>query len=540
MTAGQTLEHNKGVIDALNVFPVPDGDTGTNLSLTMSSAVNEVSRETGDSVAAVSQAAAMGSLMGARGNSGVIMSQLLRGIAKGLEKVERASGRQLAHALHQGVEVAYKAVMRPVEGTILTVARQAAQAAQEAADKGVDVVGVWDAALNAAQHTLTRTPEMLPVLKQAGVVDAGGKGLVYFFEAGLEVLTGKTQNKVESVAARQVDFVVTEDMGDIEFPYDAQFLVKGEDMSLGQMRSGLEGMGDSLLVVGSPQIARVHIHTDRPGEVLNICLKYGELSQIIIDNMVEQHQQLTAEPKAETVVPSASAPPSMPVSPVVEEDAEKPMGVVVVAPGDGLARIFESLGVDHVIHGGQTMNPSTQDVANAVRNVNARRVVFLPNNPNIIMAAKQAKRLLGRRMYVVPTRNVPQGLAALLSLKPDASMSSNLKRAARALRSVKSLEVTYAVRKSKFDGHVIQVGDTLGLLNDKIRVVGEGPEQVLLDLLQYAVNDKDEVASIFYGADVKEETVQEIEDVLCDQFPHLDIELHCGGQPFYYYIVSVE
>ncbi len=540
MTAGQTLEHNKGVIDALNVFPVPDGDTGTNLSLTMSSAVNEVSRETGDSVAAVSQAAAMGSLMGARGNSGVIMSQLLRGIAKGLEKVERASGRQLAHALHQGVEVAYKAVMRPVEGTILTVARQAAQAAQEAADKGVDVVGVWDAALNAAQHTLTRTPEMLPVLKQAGVVDAGGKGLVYFFEAGLEVLTGKTQNKVESVAARQVDFVVTEDMGDIEFPYDAQFLVKGEDMSLGQMRSGLEGMGDSLLVVGSPQIARVHIHTDRPGEVLNICLKYGELSQIIIDNMVEQHQQLTAEPKAETVVPSTSAPPSMPVSPVVEEDAEKPMGVVVVAPGDGLARIFESLGVDHVIHGGQTMNPSTQDVANAVRNVNARRVVFLPNNPNIIMAAKQAKRLLGRRMYVVPTRNVPQGLAALLSLKPDASMSSNLKRAARALRSVKSLEVTYAVRKSKFDGHVIQVGDTLGLLNDKIRVVGEGPEQVLLDLLQYAVNDKDEVASIFYGADVKEETVQEIEDVLCDQFPHLDIELHCGGQPFYYYIVSVE
>ena len=530
------MERNKGAIDALNVFPVPDGDTGTNLSLTLSSAVDEVKRETTETVAAVSQAAAMGSLMGARGNSGVIMSQLLRGIAKGLEKVDQAAPGQLAHALHQGVEVAYKAVMRPVEGTILTVARQAAQAASEAAEKGEDVIGVWCAALDAARYTLARTPELLPVLKQAGVVDAGGKGLVHFFEAGLEVLTGKAQTAVEAVSTRQVDFIVTEEMGDITFPYDAQFLVKGRVLPLDDIRAELESMGDSLLVVGSSEVARVHIHTDQPGEVLNLCLKHGELSQIIIDNMVEQHQQLQSEPQVETV-PSVSPP--LPVT-LPEETKEKEMGVVVVAPGDGLAKIFKSLGVDAVIDGGPTMNPSTQDVAEAVREVKARRVVFLPNNPNIIMAAKQAKRLLGRRMYVVPTRNIPQGLAALLALQPDARMSSNLKRAARAMRGVKSLEVTYAVRKSKFDGHVIQVGDTLGLVNDKIRVVGNGPEQVLLDLLEHALDAKDEVASVFYGADVEEQAAQELEDILGEKFPDLDVEVHRGGQPFYYYIVSVE
>jgi DAK2 domain fusion protein YloV len=369
----------------------------------------------------------------------------------------------------------------------------------------------------------------LPVLKQAGVVDAGGKGLVYLFEAGAGALRGESPAQAAATNSRAVEFAVTEEMADIRFPYDAQFLIRDLRVPPEVVRTRLEPFGDSLLVVGTSEVARVHIHTDRPGEVLSLCLGLGSLHQIVIDNMIAQHQELVGSGPA----PAGESPASGP-------ELLRDLGVVTVAPGDGLTEVFKSLGADVVIDGGPTMNPSTQDVAEAVTRVNARKVIFLPNNGNIILAAKQAKRLVGRRMYIVPSRTVPQGLAALLALKPDANMGTNLKRAAKAMKQVKTGEVTYAVRQSRFDGHTINPGDVLGLFNGTIKVVGADADQVLYDLLGVMVGERDEIITVFYGSEVPEERASAVGSEVAGRFDFLDVEVRRGGQELYYYIVAVE
>jgi len=533
MIAGATevLKQNKATVDALNVFPVPDGDTGTNMSLTMLSATAEAQKSRSENLSAVAEQVALGSLMGARGNSGVILSQLFRGIAKGLSGHEKASAEVLAEAFEQGVETAYKAVMKPVEGTILTVAREASRAARTAEQMGKDVYAVWEAACREAEAALARTPEQLPVLKQAKVVDAGGKGLVYILKGALDVLRDQSPVKKTNVVLRPVaeEATITDDMGEIAYPYDTQLLVKATSVDVDSLREQLEPLGDSLLVVGSEEVARVHIHTERPDEVLRICLAHGFVSRVTVDNMREQYLEM-----------KEGASTSHEQQPSRDDAEEKEVGVVAVVSGQGLIEVVKSLGADMIIDGGQTMNPSTEDVVTAVNSVKAKRVIFLPNNGNIFLAAKQAKRICDKRMYVVPTRTIPQGISALLALHLDANMETNLKRMAKAVKQVKTGEITFAVRKSQYNGFAISEGDVLGLIDGEIALTGSDASSVLNDLLDKMVDEDDEVITVFYGNGLDEESVWNATSDLSSRFPNCEIEIRNGGQPLYYYIVSVE
>ncbi len=530
--ASGVLEENRSSVDALNVFPVPDGDTGTNMSLTMKAAVEEIGKSRPVSVGAAAEAAAMGSLMGARGNSGVILSQLFRGIARALGGKEGATPAEVARALQEGVATAYKAVMKPVEGTILTMAREAAVAAMAAAKAGSGVMGVWEAALDRAQWILERTPDMLPVLKQAGVVDAGGKGLVYILAGAVQAVKGAPAGDCGRAAAtppKGVEFKISEEISDIRYPYDTQLLVKGKDLQAAEIRSGLEELGDSLLVVGGSELVRVHVHTGNPGKVLEHCLAFGTLADISIENMRDQRDSLKEADSArgEPCNPNGAA-------------TGHAVGIVAVSLGDGITQIFKSLGADEVINGGQTMNPSTEDVVNAARKVPSEKVIILPNNGNIILAAKQAKRLAGKRVYVVPTKTIPQGLSALLAFKTDATMEANLRRMAKAVREVKTGEVTYAVRKSVVDGVEVKPGDILGIWDGCIALTGTSPDEVLAGLAAKMVGPDSEILTVFYGDLVDEERAAGLEARLKKDMPNLDIEFRRGGQPLYYYIMSVE
>ncbi len=541
--ATNLLKDNKSVVDALNVFPVPDGDTGTNMSLTMLSAVAETEKSGKTSVAEVAEALALGSLMGARGNSGVILSQLFRGLAKGLSGREAADKHVLVSALGEGVRTAYKAVMKPVEGTILTVMREASEGAANAALEKTDIVAVWRAACKSAESALARTTDMLPVLKQAKVVDAGGKGLVYILNGALAALTHRGADLESSHEALKVGpgFEITEEMADIRFPYDTQLLVSGSGLDIDRLRLDLDSLGDSLLVVGSPDVIRVHVHTGEPDRVLRACLNQGSVSRVTIDDMREQHRefkQASVEPAfgggSEGVAGEAASPQDD------EDEEEKPVGVVTVASGAGLIDVLKSLGADVIIDGGQTMNPSTEDVVKAVNGLKARRAIFLPNNGNIFLAAKQAKRFSDKKMYVVPSRSVPQGIAALLTLRPENNMETNLKRMAKAIRQIKTGEITYAVRKSQYNGFLISEGDILGMWDGDISVVGKDPFDVLKRLLEKMVGPSDEVITIFSGCGLREDEVLARTGSLEAQFGQCEIEVREGGQPLYYFIVSVE
>lgn len=543
--ASAVLEENKAAVDALNVFPVPDGDTGTNMCLTMRAAVAEMQKSASTGVGDLADAAAMGSLMGARGNSGVILSQIFRGIAKSLSGKHTASAPDIARALQEGVATAYKAVMRPVEGTILTVAREAAVAALTASKQGGGVTAVWEAALKRAEWILERTPDMLLVLKQAGVVDAGGKGLVYIFTGVVEALRGTRVDRAAgrvgveagpqpAVRLRATEAHITGKMGDIRFPYDTQFLVKGSDLNTDDIHKRLDPLGDSLLVVGGGGVVRVHIHTANPGRVLEACLDYGALSGVTIDNMREQHEAFVSGqgPTAE-----AGGDGHGPVGPAAGRAAA---GVVAVSFGKGLTEIFKSLGAHEVINGGQTMNPSTEDVLNAIRRVPAEKVIMLPNNENIILSAKQAKKLSGTKVYVVPTKTIPQGIAALLAFQEDATMEANLRRMAKAVRQVKTGEVTYAVRNSKVGGVEINSGDVLGIWDENIAVTGSSPDEVLVELAERMVSPDDEILTVFYGDLVEQSQAEKLAGTLRERFPALEVEFQFGGQPLYYYIMSIE
>ncbi|MBP2019723.1 DAK2 domain fusion protein YloV [Symbiobacterium terraclitae] len=586
--AAARLEAQKDAVNALNVFPVPDGDTGTNMSMTLSSATREVERAGDRTVGEVAAALAQGSLMGARGNSGVILSQLFRGFAKYLDGKTTVDGRELARALQEGVDTAYKAVMKPVEGTILTVAREAAAAAQQAGRKSPDATSVMRAAVEAAEEALAKTPELLPVLKKAGVVDSGGKGLTVIYHGYYEVLSGKASDvattavKVEPAAeapapgrhdtspASRVDFAVDEEISDIRFPYDCEFFIRryrdGGPIPMDNLARELEQWGDSVYVVGSEDLAKVHVHASNPGPVLSLAIQYGDLIDIVIHNMREQHADLlrNAQPAPAGAHGGAAANPSgnpgansganpgasagvnptgatsAPADSPAEE--ERPTAVVAVAAGEGMAEIFRSLGVSAVIQGGQTMNPSTQDLLDAIERCPSRQVFVLPNNKNIILAAEQAATLTQKKVYVVPTRSVPQGISAMVAWMPDEEDGERLFSSMKqVIEGVHTGEITYAVRDTTYGDLQIKEGDILGLWNGKIHLTGKEPEGVLVDLLSAMVEEAGgEVITVYYGEGVAADRAEAVGEELRRRFPDHEVEIQFGGQPLYYYVFSLE
>lgn len=524
LNGAASLARHKEEINSLNVFPVPDGDTGTNMNLTVESANREMMKSC-ESVKVVADALAMGSLMGARGNSGVILSQIFRGFSQGLAAEENISPAVFANALQAGVDTAYKAVIKPVEGTILTVAKKAALAGLKASRSG-SINSLMEQVLKESLITLEKTPELLPVLKQAGVVDAGGKGLCYIFMGWLDYLEGRVSDGLESLDYQQ-SAAVPEHVGmDLEFGYCTEFIVTGQNLSEEVFRSGLGSHGDSLLVVGTSGLIKIHIHTNNPGLVLDFALSHGkELQDIKIDNMRFQHRELHSE---------------QPQTPEGVQERKR-NGVVAVAAGPGLEEIFKSMGVDYVVAGGQTMNPSTEDMLHAFEHLNTERIVVLPNNSNIIMAAKQAAEIAGEHVEVVASKSIPQGLSAMLNFSPDEQDFTQLLKAMETgLTTVQTGQVTFAVRDSVFDGQPISEGNILGIADGKIVAVDGDISDTTLKLVEIMVNDQSELITLFYGEDVQREDAEKIAASLSEAHPDCEIELHPGGQPIYYYIIAIE
>lgn len=543
------LENQKKEIDALNVFPVPDGDTGTNMHLTFRAAAQAAEKVSSNYINEVAGAASMGSLMGARGNSGVILSQIMRGFAKGLEGLTEANALQIANALQMGVDTAYKAVMKPVEGTILTVSRETAKGAAVKAKSGEsDILGVLKAAYEKGQIALEKTPDMLPVLKQAGVVDAGGQGFLTIIDSWIRFLEGKEKVKIsiqEQLSSEETSQIGITAVEDLEFPYCTEFLVKGKNLVTDNIRRDLTDQGDSLLVVGTDQIVKIHIHTKNPGLILDYAVKMGSLHEIQISNMLTQNEAAAhnengrvskneqAESGAEEEKKAQDTEPA--------EEPFKKHGLVAVAMGEGIAEIFKSLGVDEIVYGGQTMNPSTNDLAEAARKVRAHDVYILPNNSNIIMAAGQVNNLIeDSRIHVIPTKSIPQAISALLSFNPDLNFEENLLSMTEATKQVSSGEVTYAVRNSQFGDIEIEEGDILGLVEGKITTTARDILEVAQQVLEEMDWREKDIITIFYGKDMAEEDVQVLQDWLEKEKPDIEVEVYPGKQPLYYYILGVE
>ena len=540
------LEAHRSEVDALNVFPVPDGDTGTNMMLTLRSAVKEVENLNTDSLVVLAKAASTGSMMGARGNSGVILSQLLRGIAQSLEGKSEASASELADAFQMGVKTAYKAVMKPIEGTILTVSRESARAAADAARRDNRIITVLEAAVQVGEEALIHTPDLLPVLRKAGVVDAGGKGLVLILEGMLEGVRlwqeGKpiaVPERVEETSGQQPGPAseVAYPTEELTYTYCTETIIQGQGISVAALREKLSSMGDSMVVAGSEELARVHIHTNNPGQVLEICLEFGGIHKVKIDNMKEQHQHLL-----ETAAMTDAGPEPAAVELENTDDDIPPAvtGVVAVAPGGGMAEILRSLGVEKVVEGGQSMNPSIEDLVNAINQVAAGEVLILPNNSNVILAAEQARDLAAKSVKVLPSKSFPQAVAAMIAHNPNASLEENYISMLEGMGRVRSGEVTFAVRDSVFDGTEIKNGQILGLEEGRIKVVGESPTQVVEELLRSMVVSGDELISLYWGNDVTEDEANGVAKILRVVYPQAEIEAHFGGQPLYYYVISVE
>lgn len=553
MRAGaNNLNRNVEMVNALNVFPVPDGDTGTNMSLTITSGVNEMEKFAHvETISKLAEALAKGLLMGARGNSGVILSQLFRGFSKALAGKDTMNARHFADAFQRGVETAYKAVLKPVEGTILTVSREAAEAGMKRSWSTNDPTEILEAVVKEARATLDRTPEMLPVLKQTGVVDAGGKGLLLVYEGMLAVLTGEV---VADKPATQEDLTSLESLAElahdnaqakidpatIEHGYCTEFMVNLKTTRRPvapfveeKFREELSQFGDSLLVISDEELVKVHIHAEHPGDTLTHAQKYGDLIKIKIENMREQYANAT-----EGHTPSYSSEEKV-EKPVIQVE-KKPFGIVSVAAGSGVAKIMRSLGVDVVIEGGQTMNPSTEDIAKAIEQIHADHIIILPNNKNIIWTAEQVVEVVDIPVTVLATKTVPQGLAALLAFDKDATPENNKQNMTSAYQAVRSGELTFAVRDTQIDEHEIKQGDFLGIAEGKIEVVGQDLTDTAFELLAEMANDGADVVTIIYGQDVSSDQVDQLTERLEDAFPDVEIEVHDGGQPLYYFLFSVE
>ncbi len=542
LSGAKRIEANKEYINELNVFPVPDGDTGTNMTLTIMSAAKDVAALENPSMEQVCKAISSGSLRGARGNSGVILSQLFRGFTKELKEQKDVSVTVLAAAFERAVETAYKAVMKPKEGTILTVARGGAERARQLADEGTtDVLVFAEEIVAHMKEVLDITPELLPVLKEAGVVDSGGQGLLTIMEGVLDALNGKETDFTLTVSAPSTkaatgaanDNIST---ADIKFGYCTEFIIMVEkhydmDEEL-KFKAYLESIGDSIVVVSDEDIVKVHVHTNDPGLAIQKALTYGSLTKMKIDNMREEHNERVIQ-GASQAQPAEEKP--------VEKAPRKQFGFVTVSIGEGLNEIFKGIGADYIIEGGQTMNPSTEDMLTAIENVNADTIYILPNNSNIILAAEQAASLTeDKEIVVIPSKTVPQGITALINFMPDKSVEDNTKRMTEEMQNVKTGQVTYAVRDTSMDGKEIKAGDYMGIGDKTIFSVGGDIADVTFELLESLMDEDSELVSLYYGQDMTEKEANALADRVMEAYPDVDVEVHPGGQPIYYYVLSVE
>ncbi len=548
LAGAKNLEAKKEWINELNVFPVPDGDTGTNMTLTIMSAAKEVAAIKNPTFETLSKSISGGSLRGARGNSGVILSQLFRGFTKEIKTVTEIDHIVLAKAAERAVETAYKAVMKPKEGTILTVAKGVSDKVKELSKRTDDLDAIISGAIEHGDYVLSQTPEMLPILKQAGVVDSGGQGLMQVLKGAYDAFLGK-----------EIDFSMDSDMGakgngealsnamsetlnaaDIKFGYCTEFIIMLEKPYDGKeelkFKAYLESIGDSIVVVSDDDIVKVHVHTNDPGLAIQKALTYGSLTKMKIDNMREEHNErllLDAERAAQEQTDNVTQPEN--------QEPEKDYGFVAVSAGAGLSEIFKGLGVDYIIEGGQTMNPSTEDIVDAIQKVNAKTVYVFPNNKNIILAANQSVYLVeDKEVVVVPSKTIPQGITALINFMENVGSKENAENMAAEMKKVKTGEITYAVRDTQIDGKTIKENDIMGIGDSGIAAVGQDVKTTTLELIETMLDATSELVSIYYGEDIKEEDAQEIVDQLAEKYPAVDCELNYGGQPVYYYVVSVE
>ncbi len=546
ISAANNLANNKKQVDDLNVFPVPDGDTGTNMSMTLSNSARELEKLSGATAGKIASVNASALLRGARGNSGVITSLLFRGFAKGIGEDEAMTAENLAKALELGVEAAYKAVMKPTEGTILTVARVASEYAKEALAAGKEVLEVFESAIEGAEKALAETPELLPALKKAGVVDAGGYGFVLILKGMLSVLKDGVMIKATAAAQAEPEEEGSRNAAgeyetEITFTYCTEFIVnRAEDCSKepNELRLYLETIGDCVVVVDDEEIIKVHVHTDHPGNAIENALTFGSLVHLKIENMRDQHERAKHDAETARKKPAKSADRTETFTPV---EPTKPVGFVSVCAGDGLAELFRDLGVDTVVSGGQTMNPSTDDILKAVEATPAETVFVLPNNKNIIMAAEQTIPISTRKVIVLHTRTIPQGITAMLNFDPDIDNDANAIAMQKAAENIATGQITFAARDSEFDGHSIKKGELMALLGGKITFVDTDLEKTVMKLLKQMIKKDSQFVTVIYGEDVTEEQASAIEAQIQEKYgSKTEITVINGGQPIYYYIISVE
>lgn len=536
IAGAKNLEAKKEWINELNVFPVPDGDTGTNMTLTIMSAAKEVGTITEPTMETIAKAISTGSLRGARGNSGVILSQLFRGFTREIKKVDQIDVDVLSRACVKAVETAYKAVMKPKEGTILTVAKGMADKSCELVGESDDLVHVIDEIIKHGDYVLSQTPEMLPVLKQAGVVDSGGQGLMTVIKGAFDALLGKeidyTLEPVQTAGTKVTEEVPMDDV-EIKFGYCTEFIInldkempKSEEKAFKEF---LESIGDSIVLVADDEIVKVHVHTNEPGVAITKALTYGSLSRMKIDNMREEHQERLIK-NAEKMAEQQKA-----------DEPRKKYGFVAVSVGEGLDEIFKGLNVDYIISGGQTMNPSTEDILNAIDKINADNIYVLPNNKNIILAAQQAESLVeDKNIIVVPSKTIPQGISAMIGFIPDNSPEDNKEAMIDSMSYVKTGEVTYAVRDTVIDDKEIKEGNIMGIGDEGILAVGEEIDDTTINMIKEMQDEESEIVSLYYGAEVTEEAANKLADKIAEALPEIEVEVYPGGQPIYYYIASVE
>lgn len=550
LAGAKNLDSKKDWINELNVFPVPDGDTGTNMTMTIMSAAKEVSSLTNPTMAELAKAISSGSLRGARGNSGVILSQLFRGFCKVIKEYDEIDVTILCEACQKAVETAYKAVMKPKEGTILTVAKGAAEKALELSDETEDVVTFVEGVIKQAEYVLDQTPEMLPVLKQAGVVDSGGQGLVQVLKGAYDALIGKEIDyTIEGAPTGAAPAKISaETEAEIKFGYCTEFIIvlnaPMSDNEEHAYKAFLESIGDSIVVVADDEIVKTHVHTNDPGLALQKALTFGSLSKIKIDNMREEHQEklikdsqkLAAQQKAEEEAYEAAQADEK-----TNNMPAKEMGFVSVSIGEGMNEVFRGLGVDYLIEGGQTMNPSTEDMLNAIEHVNAKTVFILPNNKNIIMAANQAVDLVeDKQIIVIPTKTIPQGITALVNYIPDHSAEENKEQMMAEIENVKTGQVTYAVRDTEIDGKTIKQNDFMGIGDKSILSVGTDLKATTLEMVDAMVDEDSAIVSIYFGSDSDEDSANELAAAIEEKYPDVEVEVNDGEQPIYYYVISVE
>ena len=534
----KNLEANKEWINELNVFPVPDGDTGTNMTLTITSAAKEVASLENPEMEPLCKAISSGSLRGARGNSGVILSQLLRGFTKGIKKHDEIDAPLLAEAFEKAVETAYKAVMKPKEGTILTVAKGASQKAAELAETTDDLDTFISEVIAYAQEVLSKTPEMLPVLKEAGVVDSGGQGLLEVLHGAYDAFLGKEidYSAIEATSGTTMVKPGQQAETDIKFGYCTEFIIMLEkeftSKDEAEFKAYLESIGDSIVCVADDDVVKIHVHTNDPGLAIQKALTFGQLSRMKIDNMREEHQEKLIKDAEKVAAQQAENK---------KKEPRKPVGFITVSIGDGMNDIFKELGVDYIIEGGQTMNPSTEDMLTAIDHVNADHIFILPNNKNIILAANQAQSLTeDKDIIVIPTKTVPQGITAIINYMPEADVDTNIDAMNEGIKAVKTGQVTYAVRDTRIDDKEIHEGDIMGIGDSGILAVGQSVEETTKEMLADLVDEDTELISLYYGQDVLAEDAERFSAEIEELYPDVDVDVHSGGQPIYYYVLSVE